>query len=68
VTHPGQTLSRDDLSELSKGYISGPFNRSLDTQVSRLRRKLRPEGPAPEMTIRTVWGRGYLFAAEVEIE
>jgi len=68
VTHPGRTLSRDDLSELSKGYISGPFSRSLDTQVSRLRRKLRPEGPAPEMMIRTVWGRGYMFAVEVEIE
>lgn len=66
VTHAGKTLSRDDLSELSSGYISGPYSRSLDTQVSRLRRKLGTNGEAPEMLIRAVWGRGYLFAAEVE--
>ncbi len=66
VTHAGRTLSRDDLAALSGGYVSGPYSRSLDTQVSRLRRKLGTNGEPPELTIRAVWGRGYMFAAEVE--
>lgn len=66
VTHAGETLSRDELSELTNGYTSGPLSRSLDTQVSRLRRKLRNKGESSSLLIRTVWGRGYLFTAEVE--
>lgn len=67
VTHAGKTLNREDLFELTNGYTPGPFSRSLDTQVSRLRRKLSRDDGTTAPVIRTIWGRGYLFAPEVEV-
>lgn len=65
LEHPGQTLSRDRLVGLLKGYDRSPFDRSIDVRVTRLRRKIetRPDAPA---YLRTVWGEGYLFAPEGE--
>jgi two-component system OmpR family response regulator len=63
VENPQAVLSRDQLLELARGQDSEAFDRAIDVQVSRLRRKLAGclEGDA----IRTVRGEGYLFAAEV---
>jgi two-component system OmpR family response regulator len=60
---PMRVLSRDQLLDLCRGEQSEQFDRSIDVQVSRLRRKLsRGSGSDP---IRTVRGEGYMFAAEV---
>ncbi len=61
VRHPQRVLNRDQLLELTKGRNAAPFDRSIDVQISRLRRKL--DGPA---LIKTVRGGGYLLACEVE--
>lgn len=63
VEHPRTVLSRDQLLELARGENSDAFDRAIDVQVSRLRRKLA--GCANGDTIRTVRGSGYEFAAEV---
>ena len=60
VKHPGQVLNRDQLLELTKGRNAQPFDRSVDVQLSRLRRKL-----GQSELIKTVRGGGYLFAEEV---
>ncbi len=60
VANPGVVLSRDELLEMTKGRLAQPFDRSVDVQLSRLRKKLG-DG---EM-IKTVRGGGYLFAEEV---
>jgi two-component system phosphate regulon response regulator OmpR len=58
--HPQRVLSRDDLIEWLKGYERDAFDRSIDTRVTRLRRKIEPD-PARPVYIRTVRGEGYLF-------
>jgi two-component system phosphate regulon response regulator OmpR len=58
--HPHRVLSRDDLIERLKGYERDAFDRSIDTRVTRLRRKIEPD-PAHPVYIRTVRGEGYLF-------
>ncbi len=60
VRHPGQVLNRDQLLELTKGRNAQPFDRSIDVQLSRLRKKLDDEN-----LIKTVRGGGYLFAVDV---
>ncbi|MBW8784263.1 MAG: response regulator transcription factor [Novosphingobium sp.] len=60
---PGKVLSRDLLLELARGSESDAFDRAIDTQVSRLRRKLLSRAPG-EM-IRTVRNEGYVFLPEV---
>ena len=64
VERPHRVLSRDFLLEQS-GRSIGPFDRSIDVQVSRLRRKLE-RNPTATPLIKTVRGVGYLFAPEVE--
>jgi len=64
VEHPGRVLSRDQLLDLTRGRAAAPFDRSVDNQVSRLRRKLERDPRNPAL-IKTVWGGGYCFAAEV---
>ncbi len=59
--HPNRVLSRDTLVELIKGYERGPFDRSVDVRVTRLRRKIEDDPESP-CYIRTVWGAGYLFS------
>ncbi len=60
VRHPGRVMNRDQLLELTKGRNAQPFDRSIDVQLSRLRKKL---GPAE--LIKTVRGGGYLLSVEV---
>jgi two-component system, OmpR family, response regulator len=63
VENPGVVLSRDELLELARGDHSEAYDRAVDVQVSRLRRKL--EGCREGEAIRTVRGEGYLFDATV---
>ena len=60
VQHPRAPLSRDKLMELARGREFGAFDRSIDVQVSRLRRLVEPD-PAKPAYIQTVWGFGYVF-------
>ena len=60
VTHPRQPLSRDKLMELARGRELEAFERSIDVQVSRLRRIVEDD-PARPRYIQTVWGFGYVF-------
>jgi two-component system, OmpR family, response regulator len=64
VEHPRRVLSRDQLLDLARGRAAVPFDRSIDIQVSRLRRKLGDDAKEPQM-IKTVRGGGYLFTPEV---
>lgn len=64
VSHPNRVLSRDQLMEILQGRDWGPFDRSIDVQVSRLRRRLNDNAETPEL-IKTVRGEGYLFSARV---
>ena len=65
VLHPQRTLTRDQLLDLAHGRASQLFDRSIDVQVSRLRRKVEPD-PAQPTLIRTVRSGGYIFTATVE--
>jgi len=60
VEHPRTPMSRDKLMELARGREFGAFDRSIDVQVSRLR-KLVESDPARPGFIQTVWGFGYVF-------
>ena len=60
VQHPRTPMSRDKLMELARGREAGAFDRSIDVQVSRLR-KLIEADPAKPAYIQTVWGFGYVF-------
>lgn len=62
--HPHRVLSRDQLMEILQGRDWGPFDRSIDIQVSRLRRKLKDDAGGPEL-IKTVRGEGYMFTAKI---
>jgi two-component system OmpR family response regulator len=62
--HPQQVLSRDQLLDLAHGRGAAPFDRTIDIQVSRLRRKIEPDPNSPEL-ITTVRGGGYLFTPSV---
>jgi two-component system, OmpR family, phosphate regulon response regulator OmpR len=63
VRHPRQPLSREKLAQLACGREFEPFDRSLDVQVSRLR-KLVEVDPAAPRYIQTVWGVGYVFVPD----
>jgi len=63
VEHAGQVRSRDQLVENLRGIEYDGFNRSVDILVSRLRKKLHDDAAAPAK-IKTVWGKGYLLAAD----
>ena len=65
VEHPGRVLTRDQLLDLTHGRASVPFDRSIDTQVSRLCRKIEKDSKDPQI-IKTVWGGGYVFTPSVE--
>ena len=60
--HPRRVLTRDQLIDLSRGPNAEPFDRAIDVQVSRLRRKLARPG---QELIRTVRNEGYLLQADV---
>ncbi|MHA1569194.1 MAG: response regulator [Alphaproteobacteria bacterium] len=64
VDHANKVLSRDRLLDLVHGRGAGPFDRSIDVQVGRLRRKIEVDPKVPRL-IKTVRGAGYLFAGKV---
>jgi two-component system OmpR family response regulator len=63
VEHPRRVLTRDMLLDLSRGLGAEHFDRAIDVQMSRLRKKLAR--PATEDLIRTVRNEGYIFVADV---
>ena len=64
VEHPQRILTREQLLDLARGHTHEAFDRSIDVQVSRLRRKLESDTKRPAM-IRTVRNGGYLFTPSV---
>jgi len=64
LERPGMVLSRDQLLDLTRGRAAQPFDRSIDNQVSRLRKKIERDPRMPQL-IKTAWGDGYTFAGEV---
>ncbi|NWA02330.1 response regulator [Pseudomonas gingeri] len=64
VEHPQRVLTREQLLNLARGHSHDAFDRSIDVQVSRLRRKLEFDTKRPEM-IRTVRNGGYQFTVSV---
>ena len=66
VRHPRQPLTRDKLAQLARGREFEPFDRSLDVQVSRLRKMIEPD-PAQPRYIQTVWGVGYVFVPDESV-
>ena len=65
VERPGHVLNRDQLLDLTRGRVAGPFDRAIDNQISRLRRKIEPDAKDPTY-IKTIWGGGYRFSVEVK--
>lgn len=65
LQHPHETLSRDQLLDQARGREAQVFDRSIDTLISRLRKKLKTENDNCNEIIKTVWGGGYCFIAEV---
>lgn len=66
VNHPRRPLSREKLMELARGKEHGVFDRSMDVQISRLRRLIE-EDPTEPRYLQTVWGHGYVFVPDDEI-
>ena len=67
VERPQRMLSRDQLLDLARGRAAIALDRSIDTQISRLRKKLERD-PGDPRIIKTVWGGGYMFTPEVSRE
>ncbi len=67
VQHPQRVLSREQLLDLARGRATDLFDRSIDTQVRRLRRKIEPDPKKPTI-IKTVWGGGYMLTSPVSSE
>lgn len=67
VEHPRQVLHRDRLLDMVQGREAHLFDRAVDNQVSRLRRKIEADSRNPVL-IQTVWGGGYMLAADVRRE
>lgn len=64
LERPRFVLSRDQLLDLTSGRSAQVFDRTIDNQISRLRRKIESD-PAKPALIATVWGGGYTLAADV---
>jgi two-component system OmpR family response regulator len=64
LEHPKRPLSRDQILDITRGREAAPFDRSIDVQVGRLRRKIEANPRRPEL-IKTVRGVGYLFDRDV---
>jgi len=64
LEHPRQVLDRDRLLEMVQGREAHLFDRAVDNQVSRLRRKIEADTRNPQL-IQTVWGGGYMLASDV---
>lgn len=64
LEHPRQVLDRDRLLDMVQGREAHLFDRAVDNQISRLRRKIEADRGNPQL-IQTVWGGGYMLAADV---
>ncbi|MBT4889175.1 MAG: response regulator [Rhodospirillales bacterium] len=64
LQRPGMVLSRDQLLDITRGRDAIAFDRSVDNQISRLRKKIEKNPKNPKL-IKTHWGGGYSFTAEV---
>ena len=64
VSRAGQVLNRDQLLDITQGREAHAFDRAVDNQISRLRRKIESDPKNPEI-IKTVWGGGYVLAGDV---
>lgn len=64
LEHPRQVLDRDRLLDIVQGREAHLFDRAVDNQISRLRRKIETDRSNPQL-IQTVWGGGYMLAADV---
>ena len=64
VQRPARVLSRDDIMDLLKGHDWSPLDRSIDSLVARLRKKIESDSDTPQL-VKTVRGVGYVFAAVV---
>ncbi|MBL8644135.1 MAG: response regulator [Rhodospirillaceae bacterium] len=64
VEHPRRVLNRDQLLDMARGRAAIPFDRAIDVQVGRLRKKIEPDAKVPTL-IKTVRGGGYMFTPEV---
>lgn len=65
IDNAQSVVSRDDLLEITKNRSAGPFDRSIDVQISRLRHKIEKD-PKQPVFIKTVRGGGYIFTPQVE--
>ena len=63
IDHPRQPLSRDQIMQLAKGRELDVFDRSIDVQISRLR-KILEEDPTSPKFLQTMWGFGYIFVPD----
>ena len=66
VQHAGRVLSRDFLLEQTRGREAAPFDRTIDVQIGRLRKKLEVDAENPQI-IKSVRGAGYIFIPPVEL-
>jgi two-component system OmpR family response regulator len=64
LERPRMTLTREQLLDLARGREAEAFDRAIDNAISRLRRKIEDDPKNPRL-IKTVWGGGYIFAADV---
>lgn len=67
VDHPRQPLSRDRLMQLARGRELDVFDRSIDVQVSRLRKLVEPDSAHPRY-LQTMWGFGYVYIPDGNVE
>ncbi|TCS60854.1 response regulator [Varunaivibrio sulfuroxidans] len=66
VTHAQRVLSRDQLLDMARGRDAQPFDRSIDVQISRLRKKIEDDPKEPRL-IKTVRNGGYIFTPDVHV-
>lgn len=67
LKYPNQTLDRQRLLDLTARPGTDVYDRAIDRQISRLRRKLVDDSSQPQL-LRTVWGGGYMLAADVSVQ
>lgn len=67
IQHPQRVLTRDQLLDFTHSRNAELFDRSIDSQVSRLRRKIEPDPKHPTI-IKTEWGGGYVFTPQLTYE
>ena len=67
IEHPQRVLNRDQLLDITRGRSAGPFDRSIDVQLSRLRKKIEIN-PKEPVIIKTVRNGGYIFTPEVDFQ